>query len=77
MATSTLFPAEIEAWRSQIDNALEKYTQFDDDCPSHLAEAIRYCLLAPGKRFSPAVAFNGNRNVWRLAGTCDACGLCG
>ena len=53
MATSTLFPAEIEAWRSQIDNALEKYTQFDDDCPSHLAEAIRYCLLAPGKRFRP------------------------
>jgi geranylgeranyl diphosphate synthase type II len=53
MATSTLFPAEIEAWRTQIDDALDEYTQFDEDCPSHLAKAIRYCLLAPGKRFRP------------------------
>lgn len=53
MATSTLFPAEIEAWRAQIDDALAEYTQFDDDCPDHLAKAIRYCLLAPGKRFRP------------------------
>jgi len=53
MATSTLFPPEIEAWRTQIDDALTQYTQFDDDCPKHLAEAIRYCLLAPGKRFRP------------------------
>ena len=53
MATSTLFPAEIEAWRTQIDDALAGYTQFDADCPARLAEAIRYCLLAPGKRFRP------------------------
>ena len=53
MATSTLFPAEIEAWRTQIDDALAGYTQFDADCPARLAEAIRYSLLAPGKRFRP------------------------
>jgi len=53
MATSTLFPAEIEAWRTQIDDALAEYTQFDADCPARLAEAIRYSLLAPGKRFRP------------------------
>ena len=53
MATSTLFPAEIEAWRTKIDEALATYTQFDDDCPTRLADAIRYCLLAPGKRLRP------------------------
>ena len=53
MTTSTLFPPAIEAYRSRIDDALLSYTQFDDDCPDKLAEAIRYCLLAPGKRFRP------------------------
>jgi geranylgeranyl diphosphate synthase type II len=37
----------------RIDAALDRYTQFGDDCPSHLAEAIRYALLAPGKRLRP------------------------
>lgn len=53
MTTSTLFPPAIEAYRSRIDDALQSYTQFNDDCPEKLAEAIRYCLLAPGKRFRP------------------------
>jgi geranylgeranyl diphosphate synthase type II len=53
MTTSTLFPPAIEAYRDRIDAALEGYTQFDDDCPTLLGEAIRYCLLAPGKRFRP------------------------
>jgi geranylgeranyl diphosphate synthase type II len=36
-----------------IDSALDLYTQFDSDCPAHLREAIRYALLAPGKRLRP------------------------
>ena len=28
-------------------------SQFDDGCPPHLAEAIRYALLGPGKRLRP------------------------
>lgn len=36
-----------------IDAALDRYSQFDDGCPSELAEAIRYSLLAPGKRLRP------------------------
>jgi len=36
-----------------IDAALDRYTQFDDRCPAELAEAIRYVLLAPGKRLRP------------------------
>ncbi len=33
--------------------ALSQYTSFDDDCPEQLREAIRYSLLAPGKRLRP------------------------
>jgi geranylgeranyl diphosphate synthase, type II len=39
--------------RSSIDDALHRYTAFDDSCPPHLAEAIRYALLGPGKRLRP------------------------
>jgi geranylgeranyl diphosphate synthase type II len=39
--------------RPIVDAALDRYASFDDDCPSHLAEAIRYSLLAPGKRLRP------------------------
>ncbi len=53
MTTSTLFPPAIEAYRSRIDAELQSYTRFDSDCPAKLAEAIRYCLLAPGKRLRP------------------------
>lgn len=53
MTTTTLFPPEIEALRGQVDAALQGYTDFDNDCPRHLANAIRYTLLAPGKRFRP------------------------
>jgi geranylgeranyl diphosphate synthase type II len=42
-----------ERLRPAIDAALARYVQFDDGCPSHLAEAIRYSLLAPGKRLRP------------------------
>ncbi len=39
--------------RERIDAALDRYTRFDAGCPSVLAEAIRYSLLAPGKRLRP------------------------
>jgi geranylgeranyl diphosphate synthase type II len=42
--------------RPIIDAALERYTQFDADCPAMLAEAVRYALLAPGKRLRPQLA---------------------
>jgi geranylgeranyl diphosphate synthase type II len=48
-----LFPAEIELFRNRIDEQLAHYLQFDPGCPDHLAEAIRYCVLAPGKRIRP------------------------
>ena len=43
----------IERLRPSIDAALDRYTRLDGDCPDNLREAIRYSLLAPGKRFRP------------------------
>lgn len=37
----------------EIEKALDRFTQMGDDCPPKLAEAIRYSLLAPGKRLRP------------------------
>lgn len=42
-----------EQHRSTIDAALSEYTSYSDDCPHLLGEAIRYSLLAPGKRLRP------------------------
>ncbi len=39
--------------RDSIDRALDAYTIFDRGCPAKLREAIRYSLLAPGKRLRP------------------------
>jgi geranylgeranyl diphosphate synthase type II len=44
---------ESEQLREQIDAALKRYVQFDEDCPAPLGEAIRYALLGPGKRLRP------------------------
>jgi geranylgeranyl diphosphate synthase type II len=37
----------------EIEAALDRYSQYDDDCPGVLREAIRHSLLAPGKRLRP------------------------
>ena len=50
---TTLFPSRIESYRELIDRDLDRYSRFDDLCPEHLQAAIRYCLLAPGKRIRP------------------------
>ena len=44
---------KFDCYRERIDTALDRYTQFDADCPAQLREAIRYALLAPGKRLRP------------------------
>lgn len=41
--------------RQQIDAALEARMRFTQGCSPRLAEAIRYSLLAPGKRLRPAL----------------------
>src|SRR5688572_451042 len=44
------FAAEV---RREVDEALDRLTQFGPDCPAHLRDAIRHSLLAPGKRLRP------------------------
>lgn len=58
MATShvELFPPEVKEAQQLIDRHLDRYSQFDADCPETLRDAIRYCLLAPGKRLRPLLA---------------------
>ncbi len=53
-----------DGYRERIDAALDRATQFDADCPARLREAIRYALLAPGKRLRPRLVLMA----------CEACG---
>jgi len=56
LSTADAQPAGLlERFRARFDAALDKFTQFDAGCPVHLAEAIRYSLLGPGKRLRPTL----------------------
>ncbi len=48
--TSTLPGQDLVA---DIESALRQYAEFGDGCPDGLAKAVRYSLLAPGKRLRP------------------------
>lgn len=48
----TLDAYVVEA-RAEIEAALIRWTEFDGDCPDTLRSAIRYSLLASGKRLRP------------------------
>jgi geranylgeranyl diphosphate synthase type II len=39
--------------RRDIDARLDAYSQYDEDCPGRLRDAIRHSLLAPAKRLRP------------------------
>ncbi|MGD9647001.1 MAG: polyprenyl synthetase family protein, partial [Pirellulales bacterium] len=56
---STSFAELSSASRVEIDRALEAYCSFGPGCPASLAEAIRYSLLAPGKRLRPLLCIWG------------------
>jgi geranylgeranyl diphosphate synthase type II len=51
--SSQLFLEYAAAVRPEVDAALDGYSQYDEDCPDVLREAIRHSLLAPGKRLRP------------------------
>ena len=50
--------------RRIVDDALAGYSQYGDDCPVKLAQAIRHSLLAPAKRLRPMLVLM----------SCRACG---
>jgi geranylgeranyl diphosphate synthase type II len=57
MARASTFNVEQYAQlaRALVDQALDAYTTFGDGCPDRLREAMRYSLLAPGKRLRPVL----------------------
>ena len=63
-AESLDFKLHAPALRQQVDAALDRYAQYNEDCPPRLAAAIRHSLLAPGKRLRPMLVLMA----------CDACG---
>lgn len=48
-----LFSPAIGHAKQLIETQLDRYTQFGPGCPTALQQAIRYSLLAPGKRLRP------------------------
>jgi geranylgeranyl diphosphate synthase, type II len=42
-----------ETLRPRIETALDSYSNLGEGCPAKLREALRYSLLAPGKRLRP------------------------
>lgn len=52
-ASTEAFLRQAKDLRQIIDGALDRYTRYDEDCPTQLAAAIRHSLLAPGKRLRP------------------------
>jgi geranylgeranyl diphosphate synthase, type II len=55
--TSSSLAPLIDRLAPQVDAALEAYSSLSaDGCPVQLREAIRYSLLAPGKRIRPMLA---------------------
>jgi geranylgeranyl diphosphate synthase type II len=53
--TAPAFPQLADAYRRRVDDALSAYASYGDGCPDVLVEAIRYGLLAPGKRLRPTL----------------------
>lgn len=49
----TSFSQSARRYQDRIDAALRGQTDLGDGCPANLREAIRYSLLAPGKRLRP------------------------
>ncbi|WP_442505965.1 polyprenyl synthetase family protein [Novipirellula sp. SH528] len=54
----------MEDLRPLVQQALENAGDFGDGCPQRLGDAMRYALLAPGKRLRPALVLMA----------CEACG---
>ena len=63
------FPQYATPLRSLVDEALGIYSVLPDGCPSLLGDAIRYSLLAPGKRLRPILVLMASE---ACGGTRDA-----
>ncbi len=71
------FSEYLRKLRKLVDDELERRLQFSNDCPKRLADAMRYSLLAPGKRLRPSLAIIacevcGGSNTDEVAAACVA-----
>jgi len=57
------FEAQMEAWRLRMEQALEKRLPRADEVPQRLHQAMRYSVLAGGKRVRPALLFATARTL--------------
>ncbi len=53
VSTAADLLAELDALRAEVESALAARLDFEEGCPTRLAEAMRYAVLAPGKRLRP------------------------
>lgn len=63
-------PAYLAAWRADIEAALERVLAASA-APPAVAEAIRYSLIAPGKRLRPILTLAAAETVGRAQGMAD------
>ena len=73
-STATL-TEQLAAARRTIDRALDRYSDLPTDCPTQLREAIRYSLLAPGKRLRPMLVLLAAEACGGTSGSGAAGGL--
>jgi geranylgeranyl diphosphate synthase type II len=66
-SSSALIREALAETAELVNAALVEFTRFGPGCPRRLADAIRYSLLAPGKRLRPALV------LW----SAEACGYQG
>ncbi len=50
-------PAWLDRYRQRVDAALDRWLPQEDVAPGRLHEAMRYAVLAPGKRVRPALCY--------------------
>jgi geranylgeranyl diphosphate synthase type II len=63
-SSSAAIQDALAATAQRVNLALDRFARFSAACPARLAEAIRYSLLAPGKRLRPTLV------LW----SAEACG---
>ena len=69
-SVETSLAARLEAQRQAIESHLDNYSAGTEGCPDRLCQAIRYSLLAPGKRLRPLLALLACETVggrWQAA----------
>jgi geranylgeranyl diphosphate synthase type II len=62
--SSTSSVLSLASYRQEFETALAEAVEFDAECPDRLREALRYSLLAPGKRLRPQLVLMA----------CEVCG---